>query len=176
MFEVGDVVVHPIRGAGVVTDIKELQRRGNNRQYYKIRLLSHARTSLMIPVKGASARGLRRAIKESRLNRVWHVLCSNPKKLPADYEARYELLEHKLRSGDLFQVAEAMRDLTWRRQEENGLTWGERQVYRRGIKLLAGEIAAAQGTGVLDAEAEVRVRLWSGPSPNTARWSRHHRA
>jgi CarD family transcriptional regulator len=175
MFEVGDVVVHPVRGAGVVTDIKELQRRGNSKQYYKIRLLSHARTSLMIPVKGAAARGLRRAIKESRLNRVWHVLCSSPKKLPTDYEARHELLEHKLRSGDLFQVAEAMRDLTWRQQEQNGLTWGERQVYRRGIKLLAGEIAAAQGTGVPDAEAEVSVRLWSRLSPKIARWSRHRR-
>jgi CarD family transcriptional regulator len=175
MFEVGDVVVHPIRGAGVVTDIKELQRRGDSKQYYRIRLLTHARTSLMIPVKGATAKGLRRAIKEYRLNRVWHVLCSNPKKLPTDYEARHELLEHKLRSGDLLQVAEATRDLTWRRQEQNGLTWGDRQAYRRGIKLLAGEIAAAQGTGVLDAEAEVRARLWGRLSPKVARWSRHRR-
>jgi CarD family transcriptional regulator len=165
MFEVGDAVVHPVRGAGVVTDIEELRRRGNKRQYYKIRLMGQVRTSIMIPVKGAAARGLRRAIQESKLKQVWQVLDASPKRLPADFNARYELYERRLRSGDLLQIAGVVRDMAWRRERENGLTWAEQQVYRRGLRLLAGEIAAVQGTGLPDAEDEVRVRLWRSLSP-----------
>ena len=160
MFEVGDAVVHPIRGAGVVTDIEELRRDGHNKAYYRIRLLSQVRTNLMIPVKDAAARGLRRAIRRSKLNRVWHVLRASPDKLPADYEKRHELLERRLCSGDLFQIAEAVRDLAWRQHKENGLTVTGRRLYRRGIKLLAGEVAAAQGTDLTDGEAQVRNQLW----------------
>ena len=70
MFEVGDAVVHPVRGAGVVTDIEELQRDGGNKAYYKIKLLSQVRTSLMVPVKDAATRGLRHAVERSKLGRV----------------------------------------------------------------------------------------------------------
>jgi CarD family transcriptional regulator len=175
MFEVGDAVVHPVRGAGVVTDIKELQRDGSNKEYYKIKLLGHVRSNLMIPVKDAAARGLRRAIRQSNLNRVRRVLRASPEKLAADYKRRHELLEHKLRSGDLFQVAEVVRDLTWRQWKKNGLTVIGRRLYQRGIKLLAGEIAAAQGTDLTDAELQVGNWLWEAMSPKKRKWARHRR-
>jgi RNA polymerase-interacting CarD/CdnL/TRCF family regulator len=160
MFEVGDAVVHPIRGAGVVTDIEELRRDGADKAYYKIELLSQVRTNLMIPVKDAAARGLRRAIRQSKLNRVWRVLRDSPEKLPGDHKKRQELLERKLVSGDLMQVVKAVRDLAWRQHKENGLTATGRRLYRKGINLLAGEVAASQGTDLTDGEAQVRNQLW----------------
>jgi CarD family transcriptional regulator len=160
MFEVGDAVVHPIRGAGVVTDIEELQRDGGNKAYYRIKLLSQVRTNLMIPVKDAATRGLRRAIQRSKLSRVWRVLLAEPKRLPADHKTRSELLEEKLQSGDLFQIAGAVRDLTRRLQKQNSPTVGDRRKYRKGIKLLAAEIAAARDDDPAHVEAQVRSRLW----------------
>jgi CarD family transcriptional regulator len=159
-FEVGDAVVHPVQGAGVVTDIEELRRDGGDKEYYKIELLSQVRTNLMIPVKDAGARGLRRAIRQSKLNRVWRVLRDSPEKLPGDHKKRQELLERKLVSGDLMQVVKAVRDLAWRQHKENGLTATGRRLYRKGINLLAGEVAAAQGTDLTDGEAQVRNQLW----------------
>ncbi len=165
MFKVGDAVVHPIRGAGVVTDIEELRRDGGDKAYYKIELLSHVRTNLMIPVKDAAARGLRRAIRRSKLDRVWRVLRDSPDKLPADYKKRQALLERRLVSGDLMQVVEAVRDLAWRQHKKNGLTATGRRLYQKGINLLAGEIAAAQGAELTDGEAQVRNQLWEAMLP-----------
>jgi CarD family transcriptional regulator len=173
MFEVGDAVVHPVRGAGVVTDIEELQRDGGNQVYYRIKLLSQVRTTLMLPVKDAAVRGLRRAVQRSKLGRVWRALLAKPKRLPADYEKRYEVLDEKLQSGDLFQIAEVVRDLTGRLREQESPTAGDRQKYRKGIKLLAAEIAAARDDDPAHVEAQVRARLWGyGDSETDRPWQK----
>jgi CarD family transcriptional regulator len=168
MFKVGDAVVHPVHGAGVVTDIEELRLHGSSRQYYEIELLGRTRTSMMVRVKDAEARGLRRAIEQSQLRRVWRVLCSDPKVLPADHSERYELLKHKLHAGDLFQVVEAVRDMVWWRRREGSLTTPGKRIYKEGMTLLAGEIAVAQGVDLTDAKAQVRTRLRESLSPRTA--------
>jgi CarD family transcriptional regulator len=177
MFEVGDAVVHPIRGAGVVTHIEELQRDGDSTAYYRIKLLSQVRTNLMIPVKDAATRGLRRAVQQSKLNRVWRVLLAKPKRLPADHETRYELLEEKLQSGDLFQIAEVVRDLTRRLQKQDRPTVGDRRKYRKGMRLLAAEIAAARDDDLAHVEAQVRARLWGyGDAQADRPWQRDRAA
>ncbi len=165
MFEVGEAVVHPIRGAGIVTDIEELERHGSSKEYYRVKLLGQGHTTLMIPVKAAKARGLRHAIQRSRLKRVWRVLLAAPEKLPAHYKKRYELVKSKLRTGDLLQIAETVRDMAWRRKQEGSLNTRGKRMYKEGIRLLAGEIAAAQGTDLADAEAQVRGRLWESLHP-----------
>ncbi|MGD1995706.1 MAG: CarD family transcriptional regulator [Anaerolineae bacterium] len=164
MFEVGDAVVHPVRGAGVVTGFEELRRSGSVRRYYTIELLSQASTSLMIPVKGAETRGLRRAIPQSKLSQVWRVLYATPEKLPSDRKARYRLVEGKLKSGDVIQVTEVVRDMAWWRRLEDGFSTREKRIFQRGMALLAGEIAATQGVGLPDAEAQVRDKLDESPS------------
>jgi CarD family transcriptional regulator len=169
MFEVGDAVVHPVRGAGVVTDIEELQRDGGNKAYYRIKLLSQVRTTLMVPVKDAAVRGLRAAVQRSKLDRVWRVLLAKSKRLPADYEKRHELLEEKLQSSDLFQIAEVVRDLTGRLQNHSSPTAGDRRKYRKGIRLLAAEIAAVRDDDPAHVEAQVRARLWGYGGSQTDR-------
>ncbi|MBN1979671.1 MAG: hypothetical protein JW918_19930 [Anaerolineae bacterium] len=155
MFQVGDAVVHPAQGAGVVTDIEELRRRGQDRSYYRIELTSPPRTSVMVPVSDADERGVREALSGSRLKRVWRVLAGVPQSLPDDFKTRRAALIGKLSSGKARQVAEVLRDLAWRRRNENGLTTTERRLYRKGMDILAGEIAAAKG---IDLEA-VRLRV-----------------
>jgi CarD family transcriptional regulator len=165
MFKAGDAIVHPIRGAGVVERVEERPWRGRNDVYYRIKLLSHPGINLMIPISAAEALGLRRAIPRSKLKKVWRVLGADPKTLPDEHKKRCALLEDKLHAGDVFRVAEAVRDMTWRRKRRGNLTTTGKQLYKEGMGILAGEIAATQGLDMGDAEAQVRERLSESLSP-----------
>jgi CarD family transcriptional regulator len=159
MFDTGDTIVHPTHGVGVVVDINEREWRGSNSLYYQIDLLGREPSvCLMIPVEAAERLGLRAAIPQSQLEQLWRVLRSTPETLPANHKLRYKLLMDKLHGGDVFQVAEILRDLTWRRQK-NHLTTRGKQVYRDGVRFLAGEIAAAQGIDITEAATQVRTKL-----------------
>jgi CarD family transcriptional regulator len=159
MFKAGDAIVHPIRGAGVVERVEERQWRGSSAMYYRINLVGHPGTRLMVPTGAAEELGLRRAIPRSELNKVWHVLLADPRRLPADHKKRYQLLDDKLHTGDIFQVAEVVRDMAWRRQRKGGLTTTGKKRYEEAMRILAGEIAAVQETGVDDAEAQIQAKL-----------------
>jgi CarD family transcriptional regulator len=158
-FKTGDAIVHPVRGAGIVMRIEERRWRGSNNLYYRIKLLGQPASSLMIPISNAATIGLRRAISLSSLNQVWQVLCATPGILPTDHKERYQVLEGKLHAGDVLQVAEAVRDMTWRRQQEGNLTTRGKQMYEEGMMLLAGELAATQDIDMTDAEAQIRDKL-----------------
>jgi len=166
MFKEGDPVVHPVRGAGIVVRVEKRQWHGSADLYYRIKLLGQQSISLMIPVHLAETLGLRPAISQSKLNQVWRVLCADPGTLPVDHKQRYELLEGKLHAGSVFQVAEAVRDMTWRQRQRGHLTTVGKQMYEKGLALLAGEIAAAQGIDLADAETQVKARLSESLSPN----------
>jgi len=168
MFKAGDAIIHPIRGAGVVVRIEERQWHGNSKLYYRIKLLSQQGTRVMIPIGAAETLGLRRAISRSRLNQVWRVLRADPRTLPAEHKERYKLLEDKLHTGDIFQVAEVVRDMAWRQQRKGHLTITGKRRYEEGIRILAGEIAAVQSIDLGDAEIQVRARLTESMSPTTA--------
>ncbi len=159
MFKVGDAIIHPVRGAGIVVDLMKRQWRGNDRMYYKVKLLSQPDTKLMIPTSAVEKLGLRRAVSRSQLTRVWRVLCTNPQKLPAEHKKRHALVDDKLHTGDIIQVAEVLRDMAGRRQQEGKLTVTGKRRYEEGISILAGEIAAVQDIDVSEAENQVREKL-----------------
>ena len=159
MFKVGDAIIHPVRGAGIIVDLIKRQWHGNATMYYKVELLSHPDTNLMVPTSAVEKLGLRRTISRSELKKVWRVLRMNPQKLPADHKKRYALVDDKLHAGDVIQVAEVLRDMAGRRQQEGKLTTIGKRRYEEGISILAGEIAAVQGVDVSEAEAQVREKL-----------------
>jgi len=168
MFKSGDAIVHPVRGAGMVVRVEERQWRGASVLYYRIELLGQPGTSLMIPVEVAETVGLRRAIPPSELKQVWRVLRADPNTLPSEHKERYQVIEERLHVGKIFQVAEVVRDMAWRKQREGKLTTRGKQMYEEGVKLLAGEVAATQGIDLVDAEAQIRERLWKIVSPTAA--------
>ncbi|MEA3339554.1 MAG: hypothetical protein U9R15_06270, partial [Chloroflexota bacterium] len=67
---------------------------------------------------------------------------------PANHKKRYKAVEEKLHTGDVFQVAEAVRDMTWRQRREGKLTTMGKRMYKEGMNILAGEIAAVQGVAI----------------------------
>ncbi len=159
MFLVGDAVVHPLRGAGVVEGVSELRQSDGVKEYYNIRMLGRTKTSLMIPVKKVEDSGLRPAISQTNLEEIWTILESDPNDLPSNHKQRYKVLHELLQTGDVFSVAEAVRDIEWRRLNEDGLTTNGSRIYQKGLKLLAGEIAVSQGISITDAEEQVKACL-----------------
>jgi RNA polymerase-interacting CarD/CdnL/TRCF family regulator len=159
VFKTGDAVFHPVRGAGVITGIKDRKRDGEKRRYYTIELLGHPGTRVMIPASTAEKVGLRPAVSQAKLKKVWRVLGDNPEKLPKDHKERYATIEEKLHTGDTFEVAEAVRDMAWRREQEGRLTTKGKRIYEEAVMLLAGEIAAVQEIEVAEAEGQVHAKL-----------------
>ena len=159
MFKAGDPIIHPVRGAGVVIGIEEREWRGSSALYYRIQLLGQQSVNLMIPIDAAETLGLRRTIAKSKLGQVWHVLLADPEKLPADHRQRYQLLKDKLHTGDVFHVAEVVRDMAWRQRRKGSLTTVGKRLYDEGLTLLAGELAAAQDIDLTNAEFQITARL-----------------
>jgi CarD family transcriptional regulator len=165
-FTTGDAIVHPVRGAGVVERIVERRWHGNAESYYRIRLLGQSGTMLMVPTSVAEKLGLRCAISRSDMRQLWRILLAAPGNLPDKYKELRQFLQGKLGTGDIFQVAEAVRDMAWRQQETH-LSATIKQLYEEGIRLLVGEIAAARGIEFVDAEKQMRARLREHLSPVT---------
>jgi len=152
MFQVGDRIVHPSYGVGTVIEIKERHTLALGKRYYSIELLGQHGTVVMVPVGAEEQMGLRRPVAKARLGRVWRVLGDDPTTLPQDHKQRCTLLDEKLSSGDVFAIAEVLRDLAWRREEKCHLTIRGKRLYERGMALLAGEVASVQDSKLLDAE------------------------
>ncbi len=159
VFKIGDAIMHPIRGAGIVVDLIRRQWHGNDKMYYKVELLSHPDTNLMIPTGNAERLGLRHVISKSKLKRVWRVSGSAPKELPSDHKERYAALDDKMHTGDALQIARVVRDMEGRHQQKGKLTTVGKRKYEAGINILAGEIAAVQGVEVSQAEVQIREKL-----------------
>jgi CarD family transcriptional regulator len=163
MFKQGDAVVHPARGAGIVTAVEEREIGGTSRRYYMIDLVDGLRTHVMVPVSAEESLGLRAGIGVSQLTRVWRVLRAKPKQLPADYKERNRLLDERLAGGNILDVAAVVRDVTDRERQQGELTIVTKRHLTESMSRLAGEIAAAQGVDRHSAEVQIRARLRAQP-------------
>ncbi len=159
MFKVGDAVVHPVRGAGTIVEIETRRFDDEDQVYYRIELLGQPTTRLMLPVEAAEALGLRRAVSSARIDEVWQVFDRQPEMLPSDNNERYDVVKERLRAGDVFQVAQVVRDMAWRERGDRGLTTVGKRLYIESVQLLAAEIAAANGVPMETAEIEVKGKL-----------------
>lgn len=157
MYSVGDKVVHPGYGPGVITGIERRQVIGEAKQYYVIDIMTGGGT-LMTPVAGADQIGLRLAISGSAIKKVLRLLTSTPTVLSTDFRERQTGIEERLKDGDAFSAAEVMRDLNWYGQVQ-GLTKRDMQLMQRAEELLAGELALAEEIEIKEAIDRVQTIL-----------------
>ena len=157
MFDIGDKVVHPTHGAGQVTGIEKQNLLEQYQRYYVIDLAVDDRT-LMIPVSNADEIGLRSISQEAALSRMWNTLDSAAKTLPDDYKKRQGRIQEKLKTGDVIQVAEVVRDLSVLKREDH-LTSFDTKLLERAQQFLACEVALVEGMQVSEAERMISVTL-----------------
>ena len=142
MYRVGDKIVHPQHGAGVVKDIEEDVIQGFG-CYYVIQLTAYNRT-LMVPVDKADQIGVREISRPDIMVQVLETLSGAPDTLPGNYTQRQNRLGERLKSGDVLEVAEVVRDLAWRGHHKH-LTSQDNGFLEQARRFLAGELALCRG-------------------------------
>ncbi len=140
-YEVGDNVVYPHHGAGVVLKKETRDMMGESRDYLTIKIL-HNDMTVMVPCENAHRAGLRRVIDEEQVRRVIDVLTGEVSEMPKNWNRRFKYNREKIKTGDVYELAEVVRNLAIR-EWEKGLSTGEKQMYTRAKKILASEFMYA---------------------------------
>ena len=140
-FGAGDNVVYPHHGAGVVIRKETKELLGERRDYLTIKIL-HNDMTVMVPCENAHRAGLRRVINEEQVKRVIEVLTGEMSEMPKNWNRRFKHNREKIKTGDVFELAEVVRNLAIR-EWEKGLSTGEKQMYTRAKKILASEFMYA---------------------------------
>jgi CarD family transcriptional regulator, regulator of rRNA transcription len=140
-FEQGDKVVYPHHGAGVVLKKETKDLLGAKRDYLTIQIL-HNDLTVMVPCENAAMAGLRRVIDEDDVVKVIGVLTDDVSEMPKNWNRRFKHNREKIKTGDIFELAEVVRNLAIR-EWEKGLSTGEKQMYTRAKKILASEFMYA---------------------------------
>ncbi len=122
--------------------IEEKEVLGERRSYLTIQIL-HNDMTVMVPVENADRTGLRRVVEEHVVDEVIAVLHGNPTKMPKNWSRRYKHNREKLKTGDIFEVAEVVRNLAVRHADK-GLSTGEKQMFSKAKKILASELMYAR--------------------------------
>ncbi|MBC7230812.1 MAG: CarD family transcriptional regulator [Actinobacteria bacterium] len=152
MFRVGDVVVYPHHGAGVIEGISERDVEGEKKTYFVLRMCQ-GNLKVMVPAENSQEIGLRSVIGQEEVEKVFGILGDEQSPMPSNWNHRYKKNRDKLRSGDIFQVAEVVRNLTLR-DREKGLSSGEKRMLVQAREILASELAFA-----VRVEAEEALRM-----------------
>lgn len=150
MFRVGDKVVYPHHGAAVIKGTEEKEVLGEKKKYFVLRL-SYGDLTLMVPADNTEAVGIRDVIARDELDKVFKVLRSKECRMPSNWSRRFKTHVEKLRSGDIYQVAEVVRNLS-RREQEKGLSAGEKRMLARARQILVSEVIFAAGVDQEEAE------------------------
>jgi CarD family transcriptional regulator len=143
LFEVGDKVVYPHHGAGTVVKKEKREVLGQTREYLTIQIL-HNDMTVNVPVENAEQVGLRTVIDEDLVNNVVKALTGGSTEMPKNWNRRFKHNRDKMKTGDIFELAEVVKNLSLR-DHEKGLSTGEKQMFVKAKKILASELMYAKG-------------------------------
>ena len=142
-FDVGDKVVYPHHGAATVERREKIDVFGEQKEYLVLRL-AYGDLTMKVPADNTDAVGLRDVISKDEVVDVEDVLRRKDARTPSNWSRRYKNHVEKLKSGDIYQVAEVVRNLTLRDQEK-GLSAGEKRMLNRARQILVSELTFALG-------------------------------
>jgi CarD family transcriptional regulator len=150
-FELGDHVVYPHHGAGKVLKKEDMEILGERREYLTIKIL-HNDMTVRVPTENAALAGLRRVIDEETVKKVLDVLRDDVSEMPKNWNRRFKHNRDKIKTGDIYELAEVVRNLSLR-ESEKGLSTGEKQMFTRTKKILASELMYALDKDEEEAES-----------------------
>lgn len=156
-FKLGDAVVYPAHGVGVIENVETQTIAGMEIQLYAIRF-EKDRMLLKIPVFKAKASGLRKLCSTDRLKDAMKTLQGRAKIKRTMWSRRAQEYEMKINSGDPVSIAEVLRDLK-RSNDDHEQSYSERQIYQSALERLAREVAAVQKITELQAAEQLEKML-----------------
>ena len=140
-FKVGDRVVYPHHGAAVVEDTQVMESFGEEKEFLVLRM-THGELTLKVPADRAEEIGMRYPISVEDVEDVFEVLAKKDVREPTNWSRRFKNHQEKLKSGDVYQVAEVVRNLALR-EADKGLSAGEKSMFVKARQVLVSELAFA---------------------------------
>lgn len=157
MFQIGDKVVHPMHGAGIVDSIVQKKVNGVMRDYYVLKLPVRAMV-VMVPTENCEEIGVRPIVDKEQADRVLAAIPDIQVEMTQNWNRRYRENMERLKSGDLFEVARVVKGLMLR-DVDKGLSTGERKMLHSAKQILISEIVMCQSSSYEDVEARINSAL-----------------
>lgn len=157
MFQVGDQIVHPMHGAGVIDGIEEKKVNGVKRSYYVLKLPVGG-MMVMIPTENSDEIGVRPVIDKDQGDRIIDALGSIQVEMEQNWSRRYRENMSRMKSGDLLEVAWVVKGLMLR-DGAKGLSTGERKMLHSAKQILISELALSQSSSYEEIEERINRAL-----------------
>ena len=156
MFNVGDKIVYPMHGAGTIDAIEEKDILGEKQNYYIIKMPGEVK--VMVPISKASDIGVRSVIDKAEAGKVLEVLEANETEMSNNWNKRYRENMEKMKSGSIYEVADVVRNLSYK-QKEKGLSTGEKKMLNNAKQILVSELVLAEHASENEVENLVENKI-----------------
>ena len=157
MFNIGDHIVYPMYGAGIITDIEEKDFLGELRTYYSVSL-PYSRMEASVPVDNCEKLGVRAVIDQSRIDEVIEVLKGDTEPMNPNGNKRYRENTERMQTGDILEVAAVVRNLV-RADRAKPLSTGEKKLLGTAKQILESELVYSGGYSMEQADAMVESSI-----------------
>ena len=159
MFSIGDKVVYPMHGAGIIESIEEREILGETRKYYVMKI-PVGEMKVMIPTNNVEGIGIRDIIDKKAADKVFKSLESECDEQTANWNKRYRENMDKIKSGNVYEVADVVKHLVVR-ERSKGLSTGERKMLNSAKQILISELVLAKDMNPVDVEDIIEMRITS---------------
>ena len=156
MFYVGDKIVYPMHGAGVIDAIEEKDILGEKQAYYILKMPGEVK--VMVPTAKAEEIGVRSIIDKSSAEKVFRVLESDETEMSMNWNKRYRDNMDKMKSGDIYKIADVVRNLSFK-QKEKGLSTGEKKMLSNAKQILVSELVLTEHASQGEIEQMVESKI-----------------
>ncbi|MGI5875660.1 MAG: CarD family transcriptional regulator [Dethiobacteria bacterium] len=153
MFNIGDKVVYPMHGAGIIEAIEEKEILGAKKKYY-VMVMPVGEMKVMVPMDNVEKVGLREVIEKGSVSKVFKILEGPAELTSTNWNRRYRSNMDKIKTGNIFKVAEVVRSLLLREQEK-GLSTGERKMLESAKQILMSELLMVQGVNAVEMKSSL---------------------
>ncbi len=153
MYKIGDSVVYPMHGAGVIEDIEQKEILGKMQSYYVMRM-PIGDMKVMVPMDNAVEIGMRDVICKAQAEKVLESFRTSETDVIQNWSKRFRDNMGRIKSGDIFEVSSVVKSLMLR-DRQKGLSTGERKMLSNAKQILISEIVVA--TGITHDEIEQRL-------------------
>ncbi|MFZ5987395.1 MAG: CarD family transcriptional regulator [Bacillota bacterium] len=150
MYNIGDKIVYPMHGAGVIESIEEKEILGNKQSYYVVKI-PIGEMKVLIPTKNVGDIGIREVISEQDADKVFLMLGAKNSGMTANWNKRYRENMVKIKSGNIYEVADVVRSLMLR-EKDKGLSTGERKMLNSAKQILISELVLAKNMNAFEIE------------------------
>jgi len=159
MYNVGDKIVYPMHGAGIIESIEEKEILGKRCSYYVMKI-PIGDLKVMIPTNNVVDIGIRDVVSISDADKVFIALGNGQHEFSSNWNKRYRENMVKIKSGDIFEVADVVRSLM-QRDKDRGLSTGERKMLSSAKQILISELVLAKGLNQHEVEDKIHEYLYA---------------